>query len=101
MRAEEVFFAGMLGVLEVGVFEVGRVLQAESEKAVETHVGGPDEGDGKELWLGGEVGDGEQDPCSGISVGKIIESLDDADVGEIAEDGEVRRREEEGEEGPA
>jgi hypothetical protein len=64
----------MLDVLEVGVFEVGRVLEAESEKAVETDVGGPDERDGKKLWLGGEVGDGEQDPRSEIRVGKIIDS---------------------------
>jgi hypothetical protein len=97
---EEGFFGGMLDVLEVGVFKVGRVLEAESEKAVETHVGGPDEGDREELWLGGEVGDGEQDPRSEISVGKIIDSGADADVGEIAEHEEVWRQEEDGEEEP-
>jgi hypothetical protein len=36
-------------VLEVGVFEVGGVFEAEAEEAVEAHVGGPDEGDGKGL----------------------------------------------------
>jgi hypothetical protein len=31
-----------LNVLEVGVFEVGGVLEAEAEEAVEADVGGPD-----------------------------------------------------------
>ena len=34
---------------------------------------GPDEGYGKELRLGGEVGDGEQDGGSEICVGEIID----------------------------
>ena len=91
----------MLDAPEVAIFEMGRVFETESEKAVETHMSGPDQDDGKELRLGGEVGDGEQDGGSEVSVGEIIDSCSDANIGEIAEHEEVGREKEDGEEEPA
>ena len=90
-----------LNVLEVGVFEISGVFEAETEQAVEADVGGPDEGDGKELWFYGEVGDGEQDGWSEVGVGKIIKGGTEVDVREIAEHEEVWREQEDGEEEPA
>ena len=52
----------------MGVFEVGRVFEAEGEEAVEANVGGPDQGDGEELRFGGEERDCEQDTRSDVNV---------------------------------
>jgi len=87
-------------VLEVGVFEVGGVFEAETEEAVEADVGGPDEGDRERLRFCGEEGDGEQCGGSEISVGEIVESGAEADVAEIAQQEQVGREEEDGEEKP-
>lgn len=88
-------------MLEVGVSEMSGIFQAEAEEAVEADVSGPDQGDRKELWLDGEVGDGEQDGRSEGRVGKVIDCRAYADAGEIAEHGEIWREEEDGEEKPA
>jgi hypothetical protein len=94
------FLGDGLDVLEVGVFEVGGVVEAKAEESVEADVGGPDECDGREVRLGGEVGDHEQDRGSEISVREIVESSAEADIGEIPEREEVGRKEKDGEEKP-
>jgi len=63
-------------------------------------VGGPDQDEGKELRLGGEEGDGEQDGGSYEGVREIIESSADAYVCQVAKHEEVGCEEEDGEEEP-
>ena len=62
-----------LDVLQVRVLKMRLVFEAEAKEAVETNVGGPDQGEGKELWPGGEEGDGEQDSGSDVGVGEVVE----------------------------
>ena len=64
-------------------------------------MGGPDQDEGKELRLGGEEGDGEQDGGSYEGVREIIESSADAYVRKVAKHEEVGRKEQHGEEEPA
>jgi hypothetical protein len=94
-------FSWKLDVLQVRIFKVAGVLEAEAKEAVEAHVADPDEGDGIELWLGGEVCDGEQDARRDVSVGEIIGCCSGADVAEIAEHEQVGSEKEDGEQEPA
>jgi len=71
-------------VLEVRVFEMCGVLEAEAEEVIEADVGSPDQDEGKELRLGGEEGDGEQDGGSYKSVHEVIENCADAYVRKVA-----------------
>jgi hypothetical protein len=43
-------------MLEVGVFEMSGIFQAEAEKTVEGDVSGPDQGDGKRIAVGQRAG---------------------------------------------
>jgi hypothetical protein len=72
-------------MLEMRVFEAGGVFEAEAKEAVEPDVRGPDQDDRKELRFDGRVADDEKNGGGHVSVGQVVESRAEADVGEIAE----------------
>jgi len=86
-------------VLEVGVFEEGRVFEAVAEEAVEGDVGCPDEGEGLVPVL--EVADEEEGEREGEGVGEVVDCGAEVDVDEVAEHEEVGCEEEDCEEKPA